>query len=158
MMLTQKSQMGFVLGLFVLLLFGDSAFAKPQPPLQLTLLQTTLPNGTIEVSFEVVANISSESIDLSMAIDKSLSLVEGEPKWSGSMIVREKKTMKVRVQPITSASGKVIGAATIHLPEGGLFVQESAIVLNAKPKLEPLRSAPVRRKQGNKTTLEFKGK
>ncbi len=171
MMLAQKSQIGYrtrvgwlVNNLLILLFLGvgspSLALAiKPQPPLQLTLSHSSLQHGTIEVVFEAVANISVESVVLSFHLAESLALVEGEKEWTGSIPSGEKKTLKVFVQTVSSLPGKVIGEATVHLPEGGSFVQQSTIILNPEEKEgPPPRPPPIRWKRGNETILEFRGK
>jgi hypothetical protein len=166
MILLQKSQIiqafffpvAFVL---IVILWGANwAFAiKPQPPLLLHLSTISRANNNIEVTLEVLANMDIESTQLSLHFPESLALVEGEEEWTGSIPLGQKKRLTILLQAISSTPEKVIGKATVHLPEGGSFDQQSTIEINAKkatPSISP--SPPTQRRQGDETILEFRGK
>jgi hypothetical protein len=139
---------------------GPALAIKPQSPLDLTLFQSTLSNGSIEVSFEAMANTDLTSVDLSIDIDPSLSLVEGERQWTGTISVGEKKTLKVIVRSGTLLPVEITGKSIAHFSSGGLFVQQNRIVLNAGEPAPPaqLGDAPIRRKRDGRAFLEFRGK
>ncbi len=175
MILVQKSQMirslnllrehagrgsALVLLVVLFLTIDSQTFAvKPQPPLTLTLSSSDLPDGTIEVQLEALANREVESVELTFYLPKSVSFKGGEEKWKGSIAVGEKKVLIVLIQRSSSSPAMVIGEAEVVLLQGGSFVQQSEIAIAPKETEENLPlSPPIKRKQGGETILEFKGR
>ena len=149
-----------VLFLGVGLGIDNEAFAiKPRPPLKLSLTNSDLPDGQIELTLKAEAFVVAGKIELMIDLPPSALLVSGEVKWVGTITVGEKKALTAFIRTGSNIPAKVIGVASVYLPQGGLITQQETVLLH--PPLEkalPPPEPPIKRKRGNETILEFKGK
>lgn len=146
--------------LFFSLTIGVSASwaTKPRPPLQLSLLQTTLSKGQSRLILMATANIDASEVALSIDLPPELTLIEGEDAWKGTLPKGESQKIEIVVQGPDASPRQVVGKAEVHLPEGETFFQKSVLTLN-KPKNKSAPPVPsLKRKEGGGSILEFKGR
>jgi len=139
---------------------GGQAFAiKPKPPLDLTLNSASHLDGTIEVILTATAHIDIAAAELSLDVPASLSLIQGEKKWVGSILSGEKKTITLLLQKISTTPAEVIGVGTVYLQGVESFVQQSRIQIDQEPDrpLPPPLSPSIQQRRDQERMLGQKG-
>lgn len=140
-------------------IFSPVEAVKPRPPLHLALLQAPLSEKQSQLTLMATANIDSDQVKLSFDLPAGISFVKGEEAWEGSLKMGEIKKIEIVVENQNHTSQKITGKATLHLGEGGTFLQQSTLTLgDLKAKAPPLPAPSIKRKQGEENLLEFKGK
>lgn len=139
---------------------GSEAFAiKPSPPLNLSLSHSPKPDGQYELTLQAEANVAAEKVELAFDLPDSVDRVSGELKWSGTIPVGEKKTIKASIRILANILATVIGTATVYMSQGGILTQQETLLLNPPQTKSTPRTGPTKtQKPGHEKILEFKRK
>ncbi len=146
------------LSLLLFVISSPVVEAKPRPPLRLTFRHQNLSEGEIQLTFKAKANVASGRVTLSIDLPPSVSVLEGETTWEGSLKKGETRKIKITILNPGSPSQEITGRATIQFTGGGTFVQENNLRLNESKQERPAPPAPIIQKEGGETILEFRGK